>query len=112
MTVACEDDRNNYMVDDRVSYLKGGLVDVSVLDEKYELCIIKSGKGLESATVSLALSNEKLAAFNETQSSAWTALGENDCSFSAKTAESANLKKILVISYATGGSYSAVVFGK
>jgi 3-oxoacyl-[acyl-carrier-protein] synthase II len=35
-----------------------------------------------------------------------------DGSVSAKTAESANLKKILVISYATGGSYSAVVFGK
>ena len=35
-----------------------------------------------------------------------------DGSVSAKTAESANLKKILVISYAAGGSYSAVVFGK
>ncbi|MBR5412994.1 MAG: 3-oxoacyl-ACP synthase, partial [Fibrobacter sp.] len=35
-----------------------------------------------------------------------------DGSVSAKTTESANLKKILVISYATGGSYSAVVFGK
>lgn len=101
MTVACEDDRNNYMVDDRVSYLKGGLVDVSVLDEKYELCIIKSGKGLESATVSLALSNEKLAAFNETQSSAWTALGENDCSFSAKTAEfnKSDVRKIVNVTW-------------
>ena len=35
-----------------------------------------------------------------------------DGSVSAKTAESANLKKILVISFATGGSYSAGVFGK
>ena len=35
-----------------------------------------------------------------------------DGSVSAKTAESANLKKILVISFAAGGSYSAVVFGK
>ena len=35
-----------------------------------------------------------------------------DGSVSAKTVESANLKKILVISFAAGGSYSAVVFGK
>ena len=35
-----------------------------------------------------------------------------DGSVSSKKAESANLKKILVISFAAGGSYSAVVFGK
>ena len=36
----------------------------------------------------------------------------DDGSVSAKEAESAGLKKILVISFAAGGSYSAVVFGK
>ena len=35
-----------------------------------------------------------------------------DGSVSSKFAEAANLKKILVISFAAGGSYSAVVFGK
>lgn len=36
----------------------------------------------------------------------------DDGSVTAKEAESAGLKKILVISFAAGGSYSAVVFGK
>jgi 3-oxoacyl-[acyl-carrier-protein] synthase II len=35
-----------------------------------------------------------------------------DGSVASKVVESANLKKILVISFAAGGSYSAVVFGK
>jgi 3-oxoacyl-[acyl-carrier-protein] synthase II len=36
----------------------------------------------------------------------------DDGSVVCKRVESANLKKILVLSYAAGGSYSAVVFGK
>jgi 3-oxoacyl-[acyl-carrier-protein] synthase II len=35
-----------------------------------------------------------------------------DGSVASRQADSANLKKILVISFAAGGSYSAVVFGK
>jgi 3-oxoacyl-[acyl-carrier-protein] synthase II len=35
-----------------------------------------------------------------------------DGSVASKKADAANLKKILVISFAAGGSYSAVVFGK
>ena len=35
-----------------------------------------------------------------------------DGSVASRQADSANLKKILVISFAAGGSYSAVVLGK
>jgi 3-oxoacyl-[acyl-carrier-protein] synthase II len=36
----------------------------------------------------------------------------NDGSVSSKPADSAQLKKVLVLSFAAGGSYSAVVLGK
>jgi hypothetical protein len=53
---ACTDDRNNFMVDDSISYAsKTTVAEVSVFSEKYDMSVIKSGKGMTSATnVSIA----------------------------------------------------------
>ena len=65
MLAGCIDDRDNYMVDDMVSYVKPyGVEDVSVLDESFELTVIKSGKGRTSADVTVAVADTALQNYN------------------------------------------------
>lgn len=65
LLAGCIDDRDNYMVDDMVSYVKPyGVQDVSVLDESFELTVIKSGKGCTSADVTVAVADTALQNYN------------------------------------------------
>ncbi len=45
--VACKDERNNYMVDDTISFLAtdNQLINVALYNEECDLTVIKSGKG-------------------------------------------------------------------
>lgn len=63
----CNDERNNYMVDDTVGFVMSDpYVGVSLLNEEYQLAIIKSGKGSQDATARLIVSEVALAEYNET----------------------------------------------
>lgn len=61
----CEDNRNNFMVDDMVGYIRSyGAVDVSVFEESFVAYIAKSGKGSLDAEVSLVASDTALQNYN------------------------------------------------
>ena len=65
LIAACTDDRNNFMVDDSISYVnQDKVVDISVFSEKYDLSVVKSGKGESSATVGIAFPDTALTSFN------------------------------------------------
>lgn len=56
--VACKDERNNYMVDDTISFLAtdNQLINVALYNEECDLTVIKSGKGQTGATARLEVS--------------------------------------------------------
>lgn len=74
---ACKDDRNNYMVDDSISFVDSdgtweasddkpqGYISIPAYGETYQFPVVKNGKGLSSTTVRLEASESALAAFNE-----------------------------------------------
>ena len=82
---ACKDDRNNYMVDDSISYVDSdgtweetkGYFTIPVYDEKYVFPVVKNGKGLSSTTVRLEASESALAAYNTANETNYVALPEN-----------------------------------
>ena len=51
--VACKDERNNYMVDDTISFLAtdNQLINVALYNEECDLTVIKSGKGQPQAPI-------------------------------------------------------------
>ena len=69
---ACTDERNNFMVDDSVSFVDSdgtwaenkGYVSTPVYNEKYEFPVVKNGKGLSGTTVRIEASESALDAFN------------------------------------------------
>ncbi len=66
---SCESAINNFMVDDTVSLLTPGLVKDNVymgLDDPYEVYVLKSGKGFQSAKVSISVDPAVLAEYNST----------------------------------------------
>jgi 3-oxoacyl-[acyl-carrier-protein] synthase II len=83
----------------------GKLASIPVFEVKERV-----GEG-RAASATLAAAEAALLLSSELKSEKAYFLAE-DGSVSTKTVESAGLKKILVISFAAGGSYSAVVFGK
>lgn len=61
----CEDNRNNFMVDDSISFLGTAddlqnIMTVSVYTEEYELPVVKNGKGLSEATAHIEVSETAL----------------------------------------------------
>ena len=66
---SCQSDIDNFMVDDTIGLMKGGLVDVEVytgLDDPYHFYAIKAGKGFQSCEVSVAVEPELIAEYNAT----------------------------------------------
>ena len=60
----CEDNRNNFMVDDTISFVnEEQYAGVSVYNGKYELAILKNGKGQQSAKALLSVSETALAEY-------------------------------------------------
>lgn len=80
--VACTDYRDNNMVDDSISFVDSdgswtenkGYISASIYEEKCEIPVIKSGKGLAGTTVRLEVSESALAAFNEANATNYAAL--------------------------------------
>ena len=61
----CEDNRNNFMVDDTLSFVnEEQYAGVSVYNGKYEFAILKNGKGQQSAKALLSVSETALAEYN------------------------------------------------
>lgn len=66
---SCERAIDNFMVDDTVSLLTPGLVKDKVyvgLDDPYEVYVLKSGKGFQSARVSISVDRSVLDEYNAT----------------------------------------------
>lgn len=86
---ACKDDRNNYMVDDSISFVDSdgtweasddkpqGYISIPAYGETYQFPVVKNGKGLSSTTVRLEASESALAAFNEANGTNMVALPSN-----------------------------------
>lgn len=80
---SCSSDIDNNMVDDQISYLKGDVVrSVSVFDEKYDLSVIKSGKGRTDATVTIAFADTALTNYNTSKGTAYRFLPSEHYSLS------------------------------
>lgn len=73
---ACKDERNNFMADDTISFANQ-YASVSVLNEKYELAVIKSGKGRTEATAVLSPSMIALDAYNTANGTDYVYLPED-----------------------------------
>lgn len=68
LLIGCEDNRNNFMVDDSVGYIRSyGVVDISVFEESFVARIAKSGKGRTSAAIKIAPSDTALDNYNKKQ---------------------------------------------
>lgn len=82
--VACKDERNNYMVDDTVSFLAtdNQLINVALYNEECDLTVIKSGKGQTGATARLEVSDAALEAYNAANGTDYKALPANYVTFS------------------------------
>lgn len=82
---ACTDERNNFMVDDSVSFVDSdgtwaenkGYVSTPVYNEKYEFPVVKNGKGLSGTTVRIEASESALDAFNEANGTNYELLPSN-----------------------------------
>ena len=64
---SCESDIDNYMVDDTVGFLNSGVVETEVYlgtDDVTDVYAIKSGKGFQSADVSIKVDAEVLEEYN------------------------------------------------
>lgn len=74
---SCERDIDNFMVDDTIGLINGGLVEAEVytgLDDPYKVYAIKAGKGFQSASVSIAVDDQVLADYNATAATQLSAL--------------------------------------
>lgn len=74
---SCESDIDNYMVDDTVGLLNSGYVEAEVLSglsDPYMLYSLKSGKGFQSANISLIVDEQVLTDYNTENGTTYTAL--------------------------------------
>ncbi len=72
---ACTDDRDNFMVDDSISYVsKATVAEVSVFSEKYDMSLVKSGKGKTSANVTFAFPDSSLTNYNKANGTSYELL--------------------------------------
>lgn len=87
---SCESDIDNFMVDDTVGFLSPGLVTAEVytgLDDPYDVYVLKSGKGFQSAEVSATVDESILTEYNEANQDNVLAL-PSDCYKLTKSAMS------------------------
>ena len=69
LTVGCQDDRDNFMVSDSISFVGKAeelqqIVKLSVYNEEYQFPVVKNGKGQTAATVKLEASETALISYN------------------------------------------------
>lgn len=77
-TGACTDERDNFMVDDTIGLVKNNqVIDVSIYEGQYQFAVIKSGKGQQSATVNLTVSETALAEYNTANGTDYTLMPES-----------------------------------
>lgn len=82
----CEDNRNNFMVDDTLSFVnKEQYAGVSVYNGKYEFAILKNGKGQQSAKALLSVSETALAEYNAANGTNYAVLPANCYKLSSST---------------------------
>ena len=82
----CEDNRNNFMVDDTISFVnEEQYAGVSVYNGKYELAILKNGKGQQSAKALLSVSETALAEYNTANGTNYAVLPANCYKLSSST---------------------------
>lgn len=85
LSVACKDERDNFMVDDSISFVNTeNYTSVSVYNEKCTLPVVKNGKGKQSASVTLSAWQEGLDAYNDEWQTNYVALPENCYKFTPK----------------------------
>ena len=83
-TGACTDERDNFMVDDTVSFVGTDQVaTTSIYSNKYDLAILKNGKGRQGATVRISVSEEALNEYNTAHGTDFVAMPAQNYKFSA-----------------------------
>ena len=84
--VGCEDNRNNFMVDDTISFVnETQYASVSVYNGKYEFAILKNGKGQQSAKALLSVSEAALNEYNAANNTNYALLPANCYKLSTST---------------------------
>lgn len=75
--VGCKDERNNFMVDDTISFVNATqYADVSVYNERYELTVLKNGKGLQEAKAYVEVSPAAMEEYNKANQTQFVQLPE------------------------------------
>ncbi len=77
---ACDNDRDNYMVDDSIGLLNPNYVNADVytgMSDPFQLFAIKSGKGNKSAQVSISVDEAVLENYNATNGTSYILLPSN-----------------------------------
>lgn len=100
--VGCKDERDNFMVDDTISFINTeNYATVSVYNEKYDFPVMKNGKGFSGATAHLTVSETALADYNAANNTNYAAMPENCYKLSATTLKFAkdDLRKIVELSW-------------
>lgn len=84
--VGCKDERNNFMVDDTISFVnEEQYASVSVYNERYEFAILKNGKGRQSAKALLSVSETALAEYNAANGTNYVLMPANCYELSSST---------------------------
>lgn len=85
---ACQDERNNYMVNDKIGLLNPNLVEAKVYNEinaSYNLYAIKAGKGQQDAQISISIEDSVLKNYNTANGTNYVQLPEKYYTFTNKT---------------------------
>lgn len=84
--VGCKDERNNFMVDDTISFVnENPYTVVSVYNGRYEFAVLKNGKGQQGAKALLAVSETALAEYNAANGTNYVLLPANCYELSTST---------------------------
>lgn len=80
--MGCQDDRNNFMVSDSVSFVGTAEVlqqirEVSIYDQTCDIPVLKNGKGQSAATVHVQTSEAVLTAYNQANGTSYAYLPES-----------------------------------
>ncbi|WP_290535760.1 DUF1735 domain-containing protein [Alistipes sp.] len=115
---SCKDDRNNYMVDDSISFVDSdgsweatddkarGYISVPVYTS-YTFPVVKNGKGLSGTTVRIEASESALVAFNEANGTDFALLPETCYTFETKQLNFSkdDIRKYVTISWNMDGVF-------
>lgn len=77
MSSCIKDDRNNFLPDESVYLLKSSLCEVKSSEGRYNVILIKSGKGLSSCDVTIKVDEDALSEYNILNDTALSSLPEN-----------------------------------